>query len=104
MLVRPWPRLSRRPLPGAPAAAAAAGGNVDAAVQARIASMVAAEIEPLQTEVETYRGHNDQMNLLAAIGLLCGFGGVLLFSAGAQLVKATSSNRNIGAARTGVRS
>jgi nickel transport protein len=88
----------------APAAAPFAGGGIDAASQDKIAQMVAAEIGPLNDEVELYRSHNDLMNILASIGLLCGFGGVLLFSAGAALVKSTSAaSGGAGSARRAVR-
>ncbi len=84
------------PAPTAPA-------KFDAAAADRIARMVAAEIEPLVTEVETYKSHNDQMNLLAAIGLLSGFAGVLLFSAGAALVKSGGRQSSVAAGRPGAR-
>jgi nickel transport protein len=77
-------------------------GNSVAPGQDRIANLVRTEIEPLVTEVETYKSHNDRMNLLAAIGLLCGFAGVLLFSAGAALVKSTPAAASTAASRTTV--
>ncbi len=88
--------------PSAPAtttgAARAAAGTPDTALRAQIDQIVAQEVAPLRSAVEDYRTHNDMMNILAAIGLLCGFGGVLLFSAGAAKAKAGASGDKGGMA------
>jgi nickel transport protein len=86
----------------APTAATPAATPADAGVAAEIGQLVAAEVVPLETEIQRYKSHNDQMNLLAAIGLLCGFAGVLLFSAGAAKMRAVQAAQKggMGASRT----
>jgi hypothetical protein len=86
----------------APTAAAPTATGADPGIRAGIDQLVAAEVVPLETEIQRYKSHNDQMNLLAAVGLLCGFAGVLLFSAGAakmRAVQAAEKKSGMGSSR-----
>jgi len=79
----------------------AAAVRVSDALQRQIDAMVATEIEPLQTEIERYKTHNDFMNMLAAFGILCGAAGALLFGAGARKVESAPASAHGGrSART----
>ncbi|MGZ9811424.1 cobalt ABC transporter permease [Pseudoroseicyclus sp. H15] len=67
----------------APAEAPAA----DEATAAAIEAAVARELAPLMGQLDAYRERADFLNILGAIGLLCGVAGLAFFAAGARMVR-----------------